>query len=165
MKEKVEISLKDLSFSELKERLAKAHSHKFFFESVYLISVLIENRIDRLIKVADISLSPATGTRSKSKTKAKPISSLPEKIKAIKEIVEADKPENDLLNQHLDGLLINDVSNWLEERNNILKALTDNCPEPGEIAELVFSGEMVATNLAYCVKQYKKNVKAENKDS
>lgn len=156
MKEKMKLSLKESTFSELKERLAKAHSHKFFFESIYLISILIENRVERLIKVAGITIPSKT---SRTKTNVDNILSLSEKLKVIKKLLSADKADVDLLNNHFDERLIVEVENWLKERNTILNGMTKICPEPAGLAELVFSGEMVLTNLAYSVKQYKKEAK------
>ena len=121
--------------------------------------------MDKLISAADITLPAPKGSRTKSRTTANSLLSLSDKLTVIKEIVETDNSENDLLNQYIDPGLINDVLKWLEERNNMPAALTIKCPEPADVAELVFSGEMAVTNLSYCVKQYRKNLKTEKKDN
>lgn len=118
---------KNERYSELMDKLKKSINEEFYYESIFIIYAIIEDRTESMLRHANIETVDENNWDL----------SLNEKLKKIKR---ENIFKQDYIKKHLSKELINEVHDWKNKRNDLIHDLVNVEYDNKEIKKLSLEG-------------------------
>lgn len=125
---------KNERYSDLMEKLKKAVEEEFYYEAIFIIYAVLEDRTESLLKHANIKI---TKDNNRNLT-------LNEKLNKISN---ENIFKQEYIKKHLTEELIKQIHNWKNKRNVLIHDLVNAEYNNEEIKELVFEGYEIVKKL------------------
>ena len=131
-------------YADLMIKLNKATNEEYYYEAIFIEYAIIEDRLEALLKYAELKYKQDNGTNIDIQKK-------------INKIQNDAKFKDSYIKKHITPKILNEIQLWKNERNRLIHNLVNAKYDNQEIKNIALKGECLAkkiSNKSTLIKRY-----------